>query len=181
MSSNKTIELKGDWDIPEGYTNTCKRGKVKAGEPFLSFEDKVSYSIYDQECVWCLIPERKVIDWEKIIDNKVLCEFSNFSHFNYSIMSTLKGIDDGFVASNELKGFKSCRPAQGILFGHDGGECPLPDGFLVKATIYSYEPGYGLHDDGGWRHSTITNNSENIDWEKVVSYKIIGLTPDYTY
>lgn len=189
----KIIELTGDWDIPEGYTNKAEIRKAAIG-------DFIVCGIYGEkneilECghgchgaiAPCLIPERKVIDWKKIIDNKVLCEFSAYESFEQTsgayLIGHLKSFYQMFqvVEQNCSAAYTYCRPAQNILFGHNGGECPLPEGVRVKARIYSYESGHGLHDDGGWRLSSFTADSIAIDWREVVSYEILGLSAGYSY
>lgn len=133
----KTIELTGDWDIPEGFLPRAEVRITEEGDYFvggLYSKNQRIGRISDMNCGRyepCLIPERKVIDWQKIIDNKVLCEFSDYSKDWY--IGYLHSYDGSFFKRTYSDSFKYCRPAQNILLGHNGGERPLPDGLIKQA------------------------------------------------
>lgn len=175
----KTIELTGEWDIPEGYTNKLEFKMPEAGDYMVKNGTTLVKSVHGNNyACFCIIPERKVIDWQKIIDNKVLCEFDN-NNFNTPNSVSRFGflIENG--SDDYLDGFGDpwnyCRPAQNILFGHDGGECPLPEGVEVEVLFSNGEKAIGDSGSFEWKWFFA------IHGQGIHSYKILGLSEGYSY
>lgn len=183
----KTIELTGDWDIPEGFLPKAEVRITKEGDyvmdnlyseiPKIGLVGNLNYGRYAP----CLIPERKVIDWQKIIDNKVLCEFSDYAKDWY--IGYLYSYDGSFFKRTYSDSFKYCRPAQNILFGHNGGECPLPEGIKVMVN-YRSAMKHSLLTEGDVSLFNWINETEELSsfsYKDIVSYKILGLSEGYSY
>jgi hypothetical protein len=91
---------------------------------------------------WCkerFEPTKKVIDLSVLIDG-IDCEFSDCDFKQYTgvgrLSSILGGQTQPFVLSdavgyNNAK-YEQCRPRMNHKHAWQGGECPLPEGFMVK-------------------------------------------------
>jgi hypothetical protein len=181
----KSITVSG-YNIPEKFTNEAEYRVVKKGDCYFSInaEEFLMTSLDDRlysECSLCLIPkQKKKIDYQKLIDNKVLCEFGCYENFRPKpLPSYLAKIGNGgFFCDNGFH-YAHCRPAYNILLGHDGGDCPLPAG--VRVEVFFRDPD----------RPTEVSNCSKFHWEyfgkefgcerlrEIVSYKIIGISEGY--
>ena len=92
----------------------------------------------------------------------VLCEFWELGHGSFlGHLATVQGTRYNSVDGDWAR---KCRPAFNIWQAHDGGECPLPEGFVVKTQ-----------DDG------LELRVDQIGWESVKKYKVIGIYAGYQY
>ena len=90
---------------------------------FLMFFNNKGFLCYQSECQvnTCCINKKDLIaddweivepeyDWDKIIKDKILCEFSDDKDFRYNIFSTLKMKDNNFYYTDNGTTYRYCKP-----------------------------------------------------------------------
>ena len=85
---------------------------------------------------WRIKPVKKIIDVAHFIKSGIDMEFSEDDNFHTTVtrISTLKKTDKGpsYYATNSPNQYLYCRPRMNHKMFHDGGACPIPEGFEVK-------------------------------------------------
>tara|TARA_R110002126_G_scaffold281182_1_gene428879 strand:+ start:39 stop:560 length:522 start_codon:yes stop_codon:yes gene_type:complete len=120
---------------------------------------------------WRIKPTKKVIDLSVLIDG-IDCEFSKFGNAWY--VAKLIDISRSNDAFSDKGGYtwKYCRPRMNHIHAWQGGECPLPEGFMVMLTL---------------REGTkITHSSKTkLTWEHdcgyvdIIAFEVLGLADGY--
>ena len=110
-------------------------------------------------------PQLKKIDLLCLVGSGVLCEFGN----TYKIIGALTSITGGSrlrYKSPSDDGFHdNCRPLFNYWHHHDGGECHIPDGFVVDIKTV----------DGDYAIKRIVGMSRYDYWDKVIAYRVTGI------
>ena len=131
--------------------------------------------------VWRIKPTKKVIDLSVLIKSGIDCEFtdnqSNERKYIGKLVSLIKSDNLPFVlGDNQLKmaSFRYCQPRMNHKHAWQGGECPLPEGFMVKVwfrdgseSTRSIASGNGLY----WGH-----NNHGSD---IIAFEVIGIADGY--
>lgn len=157
-------------DIPEGYTNKAEFKCARSDDYILDNGRIIRFKSFNSNEEWCLIPASKQIDWQKMIGKPV-----EYLQDDEWVLGKLKAYSEGgkfpFVIEGKGKTFSKARPAHNILFGHNGGECPLPKGFEVSVFYRDGEDDMGECSDFVWEHTKAEDD--------IISYEIIGISEGY--
>ena len=98
-------------------------------------------SITSSSCLWRIKPTKKVIDLSVLIESGIDCEFSDESEFlcMNTRIANLRVVDRGpsWYASNSPNQYLYCRPRMNHKHAWQDGDCPLPEGFIVRLTKWS--------------------------------------------
>ena len=128
---------------------------------------------------WRIKPAKKIIDLPPLIASGIDCEFSNFVGGAEEI-GPLLCIDDGgdFNYEGRVLYFQKCRPRMNRKMYHDGGDCPLPEGFKVRLMFR----------DGA---AVVTHTYSDLKWVStgfkvfthadIIGYEILGLAEGWAY
>lgn len=124
-----------------------------------------------------LEPEIKKIDISKFVASAVLMEFWDYRGGNMSL-GHLKALKNNACLCDmmplSLIWFENCRPKLNHVNAWLGGECPLPDGLIVKFYLRSGEILKSKVDNTiMWGN---TGNSGNI-----IAFEIIGLADGWEW
>lgn len=132
---------------------------------------------------------KKPVDLSVLIGSGIDCEFSVATNFHYE-----KTLDGGMIATRIAKlasitqnnrfhcanGIHSpyCRPRMNHIHAWQGGECPLPEGFVVKP--YYRDPNVDpIAKEAGvlrWRRDHRAKECYDI-----IAFEVIGLADGYCY
>lgn len=123
-------------------------------------------------------PELKPIDLSVLIDSGIDCEFSNPAPYigrTIGVLKTINPIQVGdriylgnVSGSGGLNDYARCKPRMNHWHAWPGGECPLPEGFLVEILMR----------DGTGRG--IQEHPNNLYWSHdngkpdIIAFKVIG-------
>jgi len=127
-------------------------------------------------------PKSKIIDMTHFIKSGIDCEFWSTGweegEDTWVPYGSLVSIDSGkyFAASSEKTTgwFSHCRPRMNHKMFHDGGECPLPEGFEVALYYRGGQAAYTIpYIDNKWNH-------DGLDGD-IIGYKILGLADGWAY
>jgi len=131
---------------------------------------------------WRIKPAKKIIDMAHFIKSGIDCEFSGH---DISVWLPLGLLDRRFgdmycpVWADENMGYYiKCRPRMNHKHFHDGGECPLPEGFKVRLMFR----------DGA---AVVTHTYYDLKWlstgfkvfthADIIGYEILGLAEGWAY
>jgi hypothetical protein len=115
--------------------------------------------------------KKKVIDLSVLI-NSIDCEFWNLGSKNIKIDKLVSISDDGLVfRPTNLHGTTYCQPRMDHWHSWSGGDCPLPEGFIVEARYRNGDTGKPQH--GYWR---LCHHQKDI-----IAFRITGRHEDYIY
>jgi hypothetical protein len=93
--------------------------------------------------VWRIKPSEKVIDLSVLIESGIDCEFSlDGETWCVDILAIV--LNNGRYSGVEYSEWNYCRPRMNHIHAWQGGECPLPEGFIVKVWLRD-----NYYDDGG--------------------------------
>ena len=134
---------------------------------------------YSTASQWRIKPTKKVIDMSALISG-IDCQFSDDESFRPNFLGTLtdkEGLDYHKYSGDSGDGFvrhaKYCRPRMNHIHAWLGGECPLPEGFMVK--VWYFNPKY---------HSTVTC-ATGLIWGHngvegdIIAFEVFGLADGY--
>ena len=129
-------------------------------------------NLYSNKENWRIKPAQKIIDISHFIKSGIDCEFSDSEVFLQ--IGKLTGIQNGEFCKDNYQGFNYCRPRMNHKMYHDGGECPLPEGFRVKFYFRDGE--------------SLTNvKYKNARWylcqegRDIIGYEVLGLADGWAY
>jgi len=149
------------------------------------------FSKYSQQCyingvlpeidLWMVErykPVKKIIDMTHFIESGIDCEFRDDDAHEWVIASlwNIELLPEWlYYGPEDFKGVRYCRPRMNHKMFHDGGECPLPEGFEVKV----YYRDRGNHTSSEyighcWGSAPITDND-------IIGYEILGLADGWAY
>ena len=130
----------------------------------------VRYSTASQ---WRIKPTKKVIDMSALIDG-IDCQFSDDKSFRSNFLGTLtdkEGLNYHKYSGDSGDGFvrhaKYCRPRMNHIHAWQGGECPLPEGFIVRVLFRNADNKDGLATDFGDL------------WYDIIAFQVFGLADGY--
>jgi hypothetical protein len=122
-------------------------------------------------------PKKKVIDLSVLIESGIDVEVSQDGKGQWYLGGQLVQIHDGihrYECFNSTQYEKQCRPRMSHIHAWQGGECPLPEGFMVKVW---------------WRNSTRGDvsavNNLALRWSNknypsdIIAFEILGLADGY--
>lgn len=129
---------------------------------------------------WRIKPAKNIIDMSHLVKSGIDCEFNEkyFGDGNW-VKANLTNIGPGEAYWDEHgASWSMCRPRINYNMYHDGGECPLPEGFRIKVyhrfsvemDIITRQTG---HESWTWKHRS---HSQNI-----IGYEILGLAEGWAY
>ena len=134
-------------------------------------------------------PAKKIIDLAPLIESGIDCEFWDDDAAPFRFISTLELIfrssaprphplpSNGYSSAKDSTYYpwEKCRPRMNHKMFHNGGKCPLPEGF--KLRIYfrgSAVLDKHLYLDCQWLHT-------DAHFSDVIGYEILGLADGYAY
>ena len=156
----------GEAEFRANYTN--KQWFSSSGSPSLS-------SVRQD---WRIKPTKKVIDLSVLIDSQIDCEFDNGAVIA-KLVSVKEDYEGIFYSSNHKKAqdYRDCRPRMNHIHAWQGGEWPLPEGFMVKVCMRdaaSYLGGIVLS-----RSATLADWSHGNHPEDIITFEVLGLAEGY--
>ena len=81
---------------------------------------------------------KKVIDLSVLIDSQIDCEFKDKGAKNWHVSKACKGLyQESLYGTESGDFFEQCQPRMNHIHAWQGGECPLPEGFIVRLTKWS--------------------------------------------
>jgi hypothetical protein len=124
---------------------------------------------------WRIKPAKKVIDLSVLIDSQIDCEFKNHISERTNIGKLLGITKDAmypYVTGNSADNYYiQCQPRIHHIHAWQGGECPLPEGFMIKVWFRS----------GG--DTTVTIPS-GLYWganSETMAFEVLGLADGYVF
>ena len=125
---------------------------------------------------WRIKPAKKIIDMAHFIESGIDMEFwddASDSYTNISILDSINvGLNHAFVS--KLSCYKHCRPRMNHKMFHDGGDCPIPEGFTLRLYFRDEAPIVDdIHEGYNWIHCGSSND--------IIGYEILGLADGWTY
>ena len=123
-------------------------------------------------------PAKKIIDLSPLLNSGIDCEFSD--DFEDWHIGGLIGIHTSshnkrqFYEDYLETNWGHCRPRMNHTMFHNGGECPLPEGFEVQLS-YCKGVACNTSDYTSKRWNDVGNNAD------IIGYKILGLADGYAY
>tara|TARA_R110002074_G_scaffold56936_1_gene140229 strand:+ start:76 stop:633 length:558 start_codon:yes stop_codon:yes gene_type:complete len=128
--------------------------------------------------VWRIKPTQKVIDLSVLIDSQIDCEFKDDISERTTIGKLLE-ITNGdyypYTTGNSAdKYYGQCQPRIYHKHAWLGGECPLPEGFMVKVTFRNAKLAIGdevVADELYWRRM-----GSDLD---IIAFEVLGLADGY--
>ena len=138
-------------------------------------------SLGSSNAKWRIKPTKKVIDLSVLIESGIDCEFSDEESFGLNFLGTLtdqEGRDYHKYSGNSGDGFvryaKYCRPRTKYIHAWQGGECPLPEGFMVEVwyrgggeSVRPIASGNGLY--WAWNYKP----------SDIIAFEVLGLADGY--
>ena len=121
--------------------------------------------------VWRIKPTKKVIDLSVLIGSQIDCEFSLNGEFWY--VDKLSQILREGYSGKVYAEWKYCRPRMNHKHAWQGGECPLPEGFMVNVWFRNnqYQPNEHLSASVRWEHDG--------DLDDIIAFEVLGLADGY--
>jgi hypothetical protein len=125
---------------------------------------------------WRIKPKKKVIDLSVLIDSGIDCEFKDSGGKKWRISKAYKGIyQESLYGTKEGDFFEQCKPRMNHIHAWQGGECPLPEGFIVLAIFRNADNKEGLASDFGdlWYLNAARNDKD------IIAFEVLGVADGY--
>jgi hypothetical protein len=127
---------------------------------------------------WCkerCEPTKKVIGLSVLIDSQIDCEFKDSCDKKWHVSKADKGLYQESLYGTKLGDyFEQCRPRMNHIHAWQGGECPLPEGFMVKVwyrggseSVRPIARGNGLY--WAWNYKP----------SDIIAFEVLGLADGY--
>tara|TARA_R110000765_G_scaffold67560_1_gene130480 strand:- start:1064 stop:1459 length:396 start_codon:yes stop_codon:yes gene_type:complete len=120
----------------------------------------------------------KVISLSMLIKSGIDCEFKDLNNDSWVIgkLNDLAADHDGNFKYWKLQDhsgcwYDKCRPRMNHKHAWQGGECPLPEGFMVKVCWRNYPANEVLAGELTWK----TTGS----WFDIIDFEVLGLADGY--
>jgi len=123
---------------------------------------------------WRIKPAKKIIDMSHLIKSGIDCEFSDDAKV-WGISQLDDVVHGGAFLDTRWIPWEHCRPRMNHKMFHDGGDCPLPEGFKVM-PIYR-DPALSVLPVHASEEIWV---SCNLPYE-VIGYEILGLADGWAY
>ena len=125
---------------------------------------------------WRIKPAKKIIDMSHLIKSGIDCEFSRGDMWR--MLSGLVEVQVNPGSSHHYittigQHWKQCRPRMNHKMFHDGGDCPLPEGFEVE--VYFRDGSIQVCDP------TVMAWGQDKHPCDIIGYKIVGLADGWAY
>ena len=125
--------------------------------------------------VWRIKPAKKIIDMAHLVKSGIDCEFRDEGDWlkgGAPLTKIQEGAEEPYISHSVS--FMHCQPRMNHKMYHDGGECPLPEGFEVEV----YYRMFGKKDTGpshrfNWKHIYGDPN--------IIGYKILRKLDGWAY
>jgi hypothetical protein len=135
-------------------------------------------SLGSRKEVWRIKPTKKVIDLSVLIESEVLCVFFDQSTPS-SATGKLKKIrgSAAYVSNNrDSSGMpvssRACKPLMNHKHAWQGGDCPLPEGFMVDVIFRDGSKGFNM------TTCTLRWSCEAVNSD-VIQFEVLGLADGY--
>jgi len=123
-------------------------------------------------------PTNKIINMHHFIKSGIDCEFSDPEVDTLHIGKLTRIHINNYHKDDGLY-WRQCRPRMNHKMLHDGGDCPLPEGFRVK--LLTICGGRLQHSTGLSSVTKAGNVWKDADYYPVIGYEILGLADGYAY
>ena len=133
-------------------------------------------SIGSSKDVWRIKPTEQVIDLSVLIDSQIDCEFSDSAYFHLVMKRSLIEVREAGTGRFrcELRTlWKHCRPRMNHIHAWQGGDCPLPDGFMVKVCMRDDSVRGDMCSHFNWKWSYKAAGSD------IIAFEVLGLADGY--
>jgi hypothetical protein len=150
-------------------------------------QDMEDYAIYTSDpdfyphkslAGWCIDrskPTKKVIDLSVLIDSQIDCEFRQTPED--WVIGKLSGIHSNGTFNAIDWPWDECQPRMNHIHAWQGGECPLPEGFIVK--VWWRSGGEGDAGDAGDAFYLALRWSNEKRQSDIIQFEVLGLADGY--
>ena len=134
--------------------------------------------MHTEKRLWRIKPTQKVIDLSVLIESGIDCEFTDNCWQVYSYIDILTDIEctaaHPYTTDDVDLSYNKCRPRMNHIHAWQGGECPLPEGFRVKAWLRDggEKPIETLVNYLTWSHGNVTSRD-------IIAFEVLGLADEY--
>ena len=127
-------------ELADLYQKAADGGEFEVSMPIQNTGDrewlptKYSPSTASHQLYWRIKPTNKVIDLSVLIESGIDCEFSDSDETGLFIskLSRQSGPSEEYrYYDGEDTSWDECQPRMNHIHAWQGGECPLPEGFMV--------------------------------------------------
>ena len=120
---------------------------------------------------------KKVIDLSMLIDSQIDCEFKDSGDKNWHINKVAEGIyQDILYGTKSGDYFEQCKPRMNHKHAWQGGECPLPEGFIVRLTKWSVHVPHISHIELTTKQWISSKANEHTT---VQAFEVLGVADGY--
>jgi len=129
---------------------------------------------------WRIKPAKKIIDMAHFIESGIDMEFWDDASDSYTNISILDSINVGlnYAFVSKISRYKHCRPRMNHKMLHDGGECPLPEGFRVVVYFRNAPNGEEVQSHSmDWSHKVNMRDG----YSDIIGYEVLGLADGWAY
>ena len=177
MNNNELFTLEA---LGEFYTDAAKAGGMHYWNGNYWEANSCGPSIGDCQNKYRIKPAKKwIIDLSPLIESGIDCEFGDDGEkwqigslvFQQGPFRSNRHFEDGLHGLR----WEKCRPRMNHIMFHNGGECPLPEGFEVE--MY-WRDGSDSYTDDDYIDLRWGNTGRQAD---IIGYKILGLADGYAY
>tara|TARA_R110000822_G_scaffold31612_6_gene91409 strand:+ start:459 stop:986 length:528 start_codon:yes stop_codon:yes gene_type:complete len=126
---------------------------------------------------------KKVIDLSVLIKSGIDCEFSDNSSWEVTTIGKLYSLDTSnflpYVLGSKQVSFKCVRPRMNHKHAWQGGECPFPEGFMVKVWFRNKEQATFVAEAThiAWEHEEGFNH--HTSGYDIMYFEVLGLADGY--
>jgi hypothetical protein len=160
-------------ELADFYQKVADGGEIEKHNEYI-----VAGPFLDANRLWRIKPAKKVIDMSVLIDSQIDCEFSDeFS--TYITIGKLLNISTDLnypyeTGNSADEVYGECIPRMNHKHAWQGGDCPLPEGFMVKVwfrsgrdDVRTIASGNGLN----WTHNDLSSD--------IIAFEVLGLADGY--
>tara|TARA_R110000868_G_scaffold403510_1_gene680846 strand:- start:1963 stop:2475 length:513 start_codon:yes stop_codon:yes gene_type:complete len=148
----------------EDYADYAIKARRMLAEPTLSYWYQERYK-----------PTKKVVDLSVLIESGIDCEFKDSCDKKWHVSKADKGLyQESIYGTKSGDYFEQCRPRMNHIHAWQGGECPLPEGFMVKVWYRNT-----LLTQFNDRLATSIRWCHDGDVDDIIAFEVLGLADGY--
>ena len=127
---------------------------------------------------WRIKPAKKVIDLSLLVNSQIDCEFSDEGDTSWSVgtLSNIHARGEYSYTCEQFNEWVYCRPRMNHKHAWPEGECPLPEGFIVRLTKWSVHVPHISHIELTTKQWISSKANEHTT---VQAFEVLGLADDY--
>ena len=162
-------------ELADFYQQVADGGEIEEQDHICGWSGTLkSPNLTSNPEIWRIKPKKKVVDLSVLVASQIDCEFRDHGgdDGSWHIYKLNVVSEDGYQADYYV--WDECQPRMNHVHYWGGGECPLPEGIVVRLYFRDEVPiDDEIHEGYNWVHCGTSND--------IIGFEVLGLADGWEY